>query len=185
MPPTLHKTTARYALAVLAGVEGLAALQRHRRRSVLYERAKARAIATDRQLVVVGDPDAGAHTSLKRAYGCGDLCLDLNGAPGCRVAAAVDITKGNSPVLSDSAVVYVACVLEYVDKPKAAWAEVLRMAGSPDNVYMAVVQPWTLTAALYPGARQTVTETGRSAPVSMCRKVLTVAGLGWLIHNAW
>ena len=32
-------------------------------------------------------------------------------------------------------------------------AEILRVAGSVDNIYVVTVQPWTLTAALHPAAR--------------------------------
>ena len=35
----------------------------------------------------------------------------------------------------------------------AALREVSRIAGSPENVFVVTVQPWTLTARLYPGAR--------------------------------
>jgi hypothetical protein len=32
------------------------------------------------RVVVGGDPDAGTHIRLVRAYGCGDRCIDLLGA---------------------------------------------------------------------------------------------------------
>jgi hypothetical protein len=66
---------------------------------------------------VIGDPDAGMHTRLMRAYGCGDVCVDLNGCPKCPVTVVADITKGPIPdVADDSAVVFVSCVLEYVSE---------------------------------------------------------------------
>ena len=179
MAPTLTKQTARWIGGGIAVVEGLAALSRHARRTEVYAQAQQRAKETGRTLVVVGDPDAGAHTKLARAYGCGDVCVDLNDCPACPTSEAVDLTTQQSKVPSDSAVVYVSCVLEYVNDFNAAWAEIFRMAGSPSNVYMATVQPWTLTAVLYPGAQYTVTEQGQGTRISDFRKVATVAGLGW------
>ena len=43
------------------------------------------------------------------------------------------------------------------------------MAGSADNVFIVTVQPWTLTARLYPGARWrgTVTTRGGEQAVDM------------------
>lgn len=48
---------------------------------------------------------------------------------------------------------FVSCVLEYVKDLDGALREIVRMAGNPDNVFIVTVQPWTLTARLYPGAR--------------------------------
>ena len=126
-----------------------------------FEAAAHRAAALGRVLVVVGDPDAGAHTRLARAYGCGDLCVDLRGCPRCQVMQAADLTAGRvAGVADDSAVVFVSCVLEYVSDPEAALRELQRMAGSRDNLFIVFVEPWSLTAALYPGARWAVGLTG-------------------------
>jgi hypothetical protein len=74
-------------------------------------------------------------------------------------------SRRNSPVIfadslargvaaqSDSAVVYVACVLEYVTDLRRSMDEIMRIAGEPENIYIVTVQPWTLTAALHPAAR--------------------------------
>lgn len=181
----MNRNTARWVLGGVAAAEGLAALARHQRRSTLYARAVKRARATGKQLVVVGDPDAGAHTRLFRAYDCGDLCVDLNSCPACTNAVAVDLTKQQVPVAAGSAVVYVACVLEYTTDPAQAWAEISRMAGTPDDVFMATVQPWTLTAALYPGANYTLTESGQATPVTGAHKIVAVAAVGWLLYKSW
>lgn len=137
-----------------AVIEAGLAAQRWNARKVGYIAAAKRAGELGRPLVVIGDPDAGAHTRLMRAYGCGDLCVDLRGCPQCLAVQPADITKGPVPgVADDSAVVFVSCVLEYVSDVKAAVAEILRMAGDRSNVFVVLVQPWTFTAWLYPGAR--------------------------------
>ena len=94
---------------------------------------------------------------------------------------AADLTAGPVPgVADDSAVVFVACVLEYVSDPEAAFGEIQRMAGSRENVFIVFVESWTLTAALYPGARWAGGRDGERvsmAPVTAARKCATVGGL--------
>ena len=51
-----------------------------------------RAIALDRRLVVIGDPDAGFHTRFMRAYGCGDVCVEMNGCPSSPGTVVADLT---------------------------------------------------------------------------------------------
>ena len=131
------KTIARLTLGYAALVEGSAALVRFRERSAAFKSASERAATLGRKLVVVGDPDAGMHTRLLRAYGCGDVCVDLNGCPKCPVTVVADITRGPIPDLADdSAVVFVSCVLEYVGDLDAALREIARIAGSPDNIFV-------------------------------------------------
>ena len=79
------RTFARITLGVSLLAEGGMALRRFEARRRGFEAAAHRAAALGRVLVVVGDPDAGAHTRLARAYDCGDLCVDLRG---CRIMAA-------------------------------------------------------------------------------------------------
>lgn len=175
-------------LGGLLVAEGGLALRRFEARRRAYEAAVRRAAELGRPLVVVGDPDAGAHTRLLRAYECGDLCIDLRGCPRCKVMQAADLTQGPVPgVADDSAVVYVSCVLEYVSDPAAALRELLRMAGSRDNLFLVFVDPGSLTAALYPGARwmgTSMDDQVAMAPVSTTRKVATAASLAALLALA-
>lgn len=182
------RTLARLALGAAVLTEGGAALHRFEARRHLFEAAARRAYQLGRPLVVVGDPDAGAHTRLVRAYGCGDLCLDLQGCPMCRAMQAVDLTAGPIPgVADDSVVVFVSCVLEYVSDPEAALRELQRMAGSRDNLFIVFVEPWTLTAALYPGARWAGGPDGERVvmtPITVARKRAVVVGLLGLLALA-
>jgi hypothetical protein len=148
------RLAARLILGYVGLVEGAAALVRFRERTAAFQMAAERASALGRRLVVIGDPDAGMHTRLMRAYGCGDVCVDMNGCPKCPVTVVADITEGPiADIADDSGVVFVSCVLEYVKDLEAALREIARIAGSADNVFIVTVQPWTLTARLYPGAR--------------------------------
>ncbi len=146
-------STLRWLGLSVAAVEGTATVKRFFRRRDYYNDALARATETERHLVVVGDPKAGATTRILPATGSGDLCIDLTGCPSSENGLAADITKRVDVVKDDSAVVFVSCVLEYVDDIQAAWAEIVRMAGSPSNIFIVTVEPWSLTARLYPGAK--------------------------------
>lgn len=182
------RTIARLLLGGALAVEAGLALRRFETRRRVYEAAARRAAELGRPLVVIGDPDDGAHTRLVRAYGCGDLCVDLHGCPGCRVMQAADLTQGPVPgVADDSAVVYVSCVLEYVADPAAALGELFRMAGTPNNLFLVFVEPLSLTAALYPGARWTGNTDQQQVimkAVTTARRVATFGTLAGLIAFA-
>lgn len=178
------RTIARLVLGGAVAVETALALRRFETRRRVYDAAARRAVELGRPLVVVGDPDAGAHTRLARAYGCGDLCVDLRGCPQCRVMQAADVTQGPVPgVADDSAVVYVSCVLEYVADPSAALRELYRMAGSSENLFLVFVDPKSFTAALYPGAQWSggiVDEGLAMTPITTSRKLASIGGLAAL-----
>ncbi len=182
------RSFARVALGGALLAEGGMALRRFEARRRGFETAARRASALGRPLVVVGDPDAGAHTRLVRAYGCGDLCIDLQGCPMCRVMQAADLTVGPVPgVADDSAVVFVSCVLEYVSDVEVAIQELQRMAGSPENLFIVFVEPWSLTAALYPGARWAGGQDGERismTPITTTRKLAAAGGLLGLVTLA-
>ena len=126
-------------------------LNRRRNRGVAYNEALAKARSLGRPLVVVGAPDAG----MTSGYGCGDITVDI--APSsCPRHMQVDITK-RIPLPDDSAVVLVSCVFECVDDFDAAMKEVRRVGG--DHVYVVRVEPWTLSAFFYPGAKNLIVRT--------------------------
>jgi hypothetical protein len=144
---------------VLLAVGALAAwdlgwwLRRRLRRQALFQQASALASSLGRPLVVVGAPDGG----VTAGYGCGDVTIDLAETSSCPHYLRADITQ-QIPLASDSAVVFVSCVLEYVSNVDAALCELLRVAGSPARLFVVRVEPWTLTALLYPGAKRTIAE---------------------------
>jgi hypothetical protein len=180
-----YRTGARVALGAIVAAEGIAATRRFRRRERLFAAAFEQARVLERPLVVVGDPDSGLHTRFIRAYGCGDVCLDIHGCPACPLSITADLTAGPVPTIADdSAVVFVGCVLEYTSDAPAALEEVLRIAGSPENLFVVTVEPWTVTATLWFGARWVETNTGweRISPV---KKLVYAGGLAALICAAF
>lgn len=137
-------------LLALCAWEGLWWLRRRTLRTSRFADAEACARTLGRPLVVVGAPDAGP----TGGYGCGDVTIDLarSACPGYRRA---DVTE-RLPFENDSVVVLVSCVLEYVEDLDAALAELRRVSGG--WLYVVRVEPWTLTAHLYPGARRTLSQ---------------------------
>jgi len=117
-------------------------------RGNVYECASRDAVAAGRSLVVVGAPDRGA----TGGYGCGDVTVDI-ASSACPVTLRADITK-KLPFEDDSVTVFVSCVLEYVDDAEVAYNELRRVAG--EHLFLVRVEPWTLAAYLYPGAKRTL-----------------------------
>lgn len=121
----------------------------HRRaaRVSTHAAAQAAAKALGRPLVTVGAPDLGSSSSPS-----GDIVVDIRPStlPNSIVA---DICKP-LPFATDSVVVFVSCVLEYVNDFDAALAELRRISGG--HLYVVRVEPWTLSAYFYPGARRTI-----------------------------
>jgi hypothetical protein len=137
---------------VLAREAYLALWARRRRRQAVFAAAQARARELGRTLIVLGAPGAGLVNVFAPDYGCGDLCIDLEGCPGCERAATGRAEDVLPFIPDDSAVVFVSCTLEYVDDVDLVWRELRRIAG--DDVFAVAVEPWTLTAFFFPGAQR-------------------------------
>ena len=115
----------------------------------MYLTALARARKLGRPLVVIGAPDGG----VTAGYGCGDITIDIRGSC-CPQTLQADITKPPLPFDTNSVVVMVACVLEYVDDARVALQEIIRISGG--EAFFVGVEPWTVTAFAYPGAKRTL-----------------------------
>ncbi len=136
------------AVAAVAAWEATWWAVRRSNRESAYRCAANLAASLGKPLLVVGAPDGGVTSG----YGCGDITLDM--APSsCPRHIQADITK-RIPLADNSAVVFVSCVLEYVDDVDAAMRELMRVSGG--NLFVVRVEPWTLTAYLYPGAKRTI-----------------------------
>lgn len=134
----------------LASWEGSWWLYRRGRRLNLYTMAWLTARQLGRPLVVVGAPDGG----VTAGYPCGDVTIDILPSD-CPAFLEADVTRP-LPFANDSVVVFVSCTLEYVHDYAAAMAELRRIAGR--WLFVVRVEPWTLTAYLYPGTRRQLPE---------------------------
>ncbi len=143
---------ARLGLGGVAVAETAATWTRWEQRRRLFLAADARARQLGRPLLVVLPRKEGWFNRSMRLYEYGARYPDIFSRRNSPVIFADSLARGVA-VQSDSAVLYVACVLEYVTDLRRSMDEILRLAGEPENIYIVTVQPWTLTAALHPAAR--------------------------------
>ncbi len=143
------------ALALLTVAwEVATACSRKLQRREVFRAAEERARITGKPLVVVGDPDNGAvNRFLGRDYGEGDVTVDITGCPGCRNGVRAKIEDYLPTLRDDSCVLFVSCVLEYVDGGRGNVRQILRemdrVAGG--DRFLVTVQPYCLTAWFYFG----------------------------------
>ena len=143
---------ARLGLGGVAVAETAATWTRWEQRRRLFLAADARARQLGRPLLVVLPRKEGWFNRSMRLYEYGARYPDIFSRRNSPVIFADSLARGVA-VQGDSAVLYVACVLEYVTDLRRSMDEILRIAGEPANIYIVTVQPWTLTAALHPAAR--------------------------------
>lgn len=110
------------ALVVLAALIAVAAwfIERGFNKVVgqaaIYAEAARRAGQTDKRLVVVGAPHAPRtlNAYIGCGHGCGDLCVDIDGAPGCPNVAKMPVQEWLAQQPDDSAVIFESEVLMYL-----------------------------------------------------------------------
>jgi hypothetical protein len=139
---------ARYALGAMALAEGLGAVLRHRERAAVLRAATDRARAIGRPLAIVSAPETDAHAPPVQLLDCAPSGALPEAGSACR-----GLARGDAPIADRSVVVFAPCVLEYTADPESVWREFVRMAGSPAEVYLVTVQPWTAASVYVPGAR--------------------------------
>lgn len=117
-PDMLALSCAAALVALLAAVAYVAWRGRVKTQAqrLLYAAAERRAQATGKPLVVVGDPTAPRtlNSFFGAGNGCGDLCVDIAGAPGCPRAVAAPVLDWLRLQPDDSAVIFESEVLIYV-----------------------------------------------------------------------
>lgn len=124
---------------------------RYLKRKRIFDIAKKSAQDLGKPLMVIGDPDNGATNFMfGRCYECGDVCLDITGCPSCSNGIKQKIEDYLPTLECNSYVIFISCVLEYVDTNKLDFImkEINRVSGG--NYYIVSVEPMSLTALLYP-----------------------------------
>lgn len=123
--------------------------KRKMNRRKLFKKAQKRAKLTNKKLLVIGDPYNGvASISTGADYHCGDLCIDLTGCPKCTNSIEAKLEDVISKINLNEYVIYISCVLEYVDKlPK-----ILSYLNKVDrkNIFIVTVEWYSLNAYFYP-----------------------------------
>ena len=125
---------------------------RQNKRKKMFAEAQAKSKELGKPLMVIGDPYNGDGSKIHGvSYGCGDVCVDLTGCPNCPNGIETKLPAGLEKIKDDSHVVFLSCVLEYVDDYKKTIEEIKRVGGN--NVFAVTLSPYQLTSYLYQGAK--------------------------------
>ena len=104
-------------IIILIVLDILFSLWRNYRRRRVYNQAKEAAKRQNKQLLVIGSPNSGFwNKKISKAYGCGDICLDLIGCNECPTSIKGDVLLNLKHMPTNSYVIYESCVLEYIDQ---------------------------------------------------------------------
>jgi hypothetical protein len=126
---------------------------RRKQRRFLYEKAKARAQATGKKLLVIGDPHNGIFNSVFGPdYEAGDECLDITGCPTVEQTRSKKYKGKVEDILPQmdlsKRIVFISCVLEYVDDIEKVNSILSQM--DQQDIFIVTVSPWTMEAWIYP-----------------------------------
>jgi hypothetical protein len=125
---------------------------RNYRRKYYYKIAESHALKMDKPLIVVGCPHNGIGSTLHGpAYGPGNFTIDISGCSKglCEDVIEQDIVDGLKEFEDNSCVVFISCVLEYVENIDEAIKEINRVAGDQTNVFVVTVGTSSLSAYYY------------------------------------
>ncbi len=126
---------------------------RQKQRQNIYHQALSRSNQINKPLLVFGDPYYGFgsrfYNLFMEGYNCGDITVDLTGAPNCPSGIKSDMLNYLKTQPSNSKVIFISCVLEYIDNIEEVIKEIYRVADSSNNIFIVTVNQYTLSAYLY------------------------------------
>jgi hypothetical protein len=124
-------------------------LLRKIKRRIVYQKAKKRAKLTGKKLLVIGDPYNGiASKSTGIDYSCGDICIDLTGCPACPESIKGRLEDTIGTLKLEEYVIYVSCVLEYVDD--LDYINTFLDKVKPEDLFVVNVEWYSFMAWFYP-----------------------------------
>ncbi len=133
--------------------EFLHGINRQMERRNIFKKAKNHAIAIKKPLLVYGDPYNGIGSKIfnkfMKGYGCGDETVDLTGCPKCKNGIKSDMLEHLKTKKSNSQVIFVSCVLEYLDDIEEVFKEMKRVSGGIENIFVVTVNEFSLAAYFY------------------------------------
>ena len=124
------------------------------KRKQYYQIAENLSKTKNKPLIVIGDPKAGWH--LGKHYKCGDLCIDLVGCKTCPNQISGKAHEILKQLSSNSSVIFISCVLEYIDKDdlNETLAEIYRVSGG--DIINVAVEPYSLLNYHFYGTQRTI-----------------------------
>jgi hypothetical protein len=141
-------------ILILIGLyEQYSGFTRQRKRLKYFKIAKERSQIVNKPLIVIGDPYNGKGSKFWSkfipTYGCGDFCVDLTGCPKCENGIQNDILNYLKGLKDNSCVIFISCVLEYVNNLDEVIKELERVTGSNKNLVIVTVQKFSLASFFY------------------------------------
>ena len=106
----------------------------------LYEEAEEKAKKENKKLLVLGNPYTTSGkmvTIFTKTYGCGDMCIDMNGCGPCKNTISDKVENVLNKFESNEYIIFESGLLEVVDEDKLDYIvnELYRIAGSKENIY--------------------------------------------------
>jgi len=117
------------------------------RRKTEFNKATIKSKELNKKLIVIGSPYTGFMNKMYPNYGCGDICIDINGCNDCKNQFKNDVTEVLRKLPDNKYVIFESCVLEYVKNKKEALKEIKRVAG--DNYYQVRIKPTFLPSSYF------------------------------------
>ena len=128
-------------------------IYRQNERCRIFKMAEKQSKKIKKPLLVVGDPYYGIGSRFYNifidGYGCGDITVDLTGCPMCPNGIKSDIYSYLKKQDDNSMVIFISCVLEYVDNIDDVIKEIYRVGGNKDNIFIVTVNEYSLSAYFY------------------------------------
>lgn len=154
-------------ILILIIYEFIHGVYRQKCRYKIYKLAEEKSKLENKPLLVVGDPHNGHGSkffnSFMDTYKCGDITIDLTGAPLCN-GIKTDILSYLKEQQSNSLVIFISCVLEYVDDIDLVIDEIYRVAGDSSNIFIVTVNKWALASLFYMDSTTPLTKRLINAP---------------------
>jgi hypothetical protein len=128
-------------------------LYRQYNRKKIFRLSLEHSKKVNKPLVVIGDPYSGKGSTFfnnfMSSYGCGDETVDLTGAPKCPNGIKSDLLDYLKKKNSNSCIIFISCVLEYIDNIEETINELYRVGGSPSNIFVVCVGDYSLSSYFY------------------------------------
>ena len=107
---------------------------------ILYNKAKNKSESQNKKLMVLGSPNSLSGRFIQiftKTYGCGDICIDMNGCIGCKNSVAEKVEDVLHKYEENSCIIFESGLLEVVDKDKLEYIinQIYRIAGKKENIY--------------------------------------------------
>jgi len=139
----------KFIILLVILYETLVCILRKIKRRLAFRRAQQRAREVNKNLLVIGDPYNGiASIATGVDYSCGDVCLDLSGCPRCPTGIRDSLENRLSGLRLGDYVVYISCVLEYVDDLPYILQKLETVP--KENMFIVNVEWYSLMAYFYP-----------------------------------